>query len=723
MALVCTSCHVGHVRSTRSDIKVSDVCSGVPSICHVVIIRLPNMSSQAACSTNLGWRKTTRVWDHSRDVCRLKPNRECPQWYRQWRVALSSSADNPIGVNGEGPGNGGIRTVAVNHFEKGNCSLDDDTERKFPARVTERSDSIKPKDVSRGGPAHSLIGGNVTMSAEIEEMSSYDLSDLSAVPESGTSRNFQENSLERDKEFSEAEEENFVSYIWEAGLEIEKITPERGSLKDRNDTEDKMLAFTVEEERRRQKEPLLGVKVSEQVSNLGAQWLDQRPAIERPIWVSREEKAFYEFFENLSKIQQKIGFMMVIQGKLAWIRLQQLLARRLRALQGILANFPESENELNAREAELLAFADKLMNQSAVHEDAYRRSQEALRAAERMVLQLKTRVNQLTEDVASRDALLRLLQKEASVSFESLQKAGQSLSEAERRIMTLERRVQTGEEALGEERDKVSAAIKSAGSLEEAARVAENKISELTSEISTLKAFAATSKKAENLSAQVKAFEQELRSRDSLLLEIKGEIKRRTEALTVASQIKQDLDAARHREVQLAQALESANNLVKELQTEVVKNARSLRAEQALKQMEKMLRDSNLEVKLLRKGVEERDKSIHLMKDEVDLNIGILNNAARDREELRKIKLQMKDLKAELGSKDTKLKIMREEMASVINLARQKSTSSGTSSSDHISASAAESNPAVQMSKPKKKRQQIKKTGSLQKSVSSPHCP
>ncbi|CAM6086715.1 unnamed protein product [Calypogeia fissa] len=639
MAFVCTSCHVGHVRSTRS--KVSDVCSGVPSICHVI------MSSQAACGINLGWRKTTRVWDHSRDICRLKPNRECPQRYRQWRVALSSSADNPIGVNGERPGNGGIRTVAVNHFEKGDSSLDDDTERKFPARVAERSDSIKPKDVSRGGPAHSLVG-KVTMSAEIEEMSSYELSDLSAVPKSGASRNFQENFLERDQEFSEAEEENFVSYIWEAGLEIEKITSERGSLKDRNDTEDKKLAFTVEEERRRQK--------------------------------------------------------------------------RLRALQGILTNFPESENELNAREAELLAFADKLMNQSAVHEDAYRRSQEALRAAERMVFQLKTRVNQLTEDVASRDALLRLIQKESSVSFESLQKAGQSLLEAERRIMTLERRVQTGEEALEEERDKVAAAIKSAGSLEEAARVAENKISELTSEISTLKAFAATGKKTENLSAQVKAFEQELRSRDSLLLDIKGEIKRRTEALTVAAQIKQDLDAARHREVQLTQALESANNLVKELQTEVVKNARSLRAEQALKQMEKMLRDSNLEVKLLRKGVEERDKSIHLMKDEVDLNIGILNNAARDREELRKIKLQMKDLKAELGSKDTKLKIMREEMASVINLARQKSTSSGTSSSDHTSASAAESNPAVQMSKPKKKRQQIKKTGSLQKSVSSPHC-
>lgn len=54
-----------------------------------------------------------------------------------------------------------------------------------------------------------------------------------------------------------------------------------------------------------------------------------------------------------------------------------------------------------------------------------------------------------------------------------------------------------------------------------------------------LQALASTGRKADYLSAQMKAFEQELRARDSLLLEIKGEIKRRIEALTVAAQIKQ----------------------------------------------------------------------------------------------------------------------------------------------------------------------------------------
>lgn len=66
-------------------------------------------------------------------------------------------------------------------------------------------------------------------------------------------------------------------------------------------------------------------------------------------------------------------------------------------------------------------------------------------------------------------------------------------------------------------------------------------------------------------------------------------------------------------------------------------------------------------------------------------------------QELRKIKLQMKGLKAELGSKDTKLRIMREEIASAINLARQKSASSAMSSSDPTSPSAAESNLPVQV--------------------------
>lgn len=54
-----------------------------------------------------------------------------------------------------------------------------------------------------------------------------------------------------------------------------------------------------------------------------------------------------------------------------------------------------------------------------------------------------------------------------------------------------------------------------------------------------LQALAAAGSRAEYLGAQVSALEQELKSRDSLLLEIKAETKRSKEALTVAAQIKQ----------------------------------------------------------------------------------------------------------------------------------------------------------------------------------------
>lgn len=60
---------------------------------------------------------------------------------------------------------------------------------------------------------------------------------------------------------------------------------------------------------------------------MGAQLLNRQRATERLIWIPREENAFSEFFGNLSKMQQKIWLMAVVYGKLAWIRLQQLLAR------------------------------------------------------------------------------------------------------------------------------------------------------------------------------------------------------------------------------------------------------------------------------------------------------------------------------------------------------------------------------------------------------------
>jgi putative heme degradation protein len=84
--------------------------------------------------------------------------------------------------------------------------------------------------------------------------------------------------------------------------------------------------------------------------------------------------------------------------------------------------------------------------------------------------------------------------------------------------------------------------------------------------------------------------------------------------------------------VELSQQLETQKELVKELQLEVAENIRAVRAEQALRQTEKKLNDTQMEVEVLRKGVQARNEALHFMKDEVDRSVDILSHAAETRE-------------------------------------------------------------------------------------------
>ncbi|BBN15607.1 hypothetical protein MPTK1_6g20950 [Marchantia polymorpha subsp. ruderalis] len=345
--------------------------------------------------------------------------------------------------------------------------------------------------------------------------------------------------------------------------------------------------------------------------------------------------------------------------------------KKLMALEEILATFPNSEDELNSREVELLAYTEKLLTQAKMNQEAYASSQEALSTAEEMVFHLQTQVDELKEDVVSRDNLLRLLQKEGTLSSQSLQRAAQSLQDAEKKMVELERRVHVGEDLLYKERDKLTAALRTAGLHEHALKIAELKVAELTAEVTSLKESLGTGKGVEQLTAQVKTLEQELRSRDRLLLEIKEETLRSTEALKLAAQIKQDLNATRQREIHLTQTLEAANEKIKELEGQLAHNVRATRAEGILKQSQKMLSEVKSEVELLRQGVEARDRAINIMKDEVDTNIDLLRSAARNREELRNMNRHVGELRMELESRDAKLSMMREEMALIIDLAKK----------------------------------------------------
>jgi myosin heavy subunit len=147
-----------------------------------------------------------------------------------------------------------------------------------------------------------------------------------------------------------------------------------------------------------------------------------------------------------------------------------------------------------------------------------------------------------------------------------------------------------------------------------------------------MQALANVEKKVELLTVQVATLEEELQSRDVLLEEVKDEMVHSTDALKVAAEIKQDLNASKRREVELSQELETQKELVKELQLEVAENIRAVRAEQALRQTEKKLNDTQMEVEVLRKGVEARDEALHFMKDEVDRSVDILSHAAETRE-------------------------------------------------------------------------------------------
>ncbi|KAL3681500.1 hypothetical protein R1sor_024456 [Riccia sorocarpa] len=542
----------------------------------------------------------------------------------------------------------------------------------------------------------------------------------------------------------------YVSLVWEAGAKIEGVKSDAGQ--EGIVSEDRSLSLVVDEEYRARKDgtilhsfwiwsrdsgshfwswgqsvinsivfslwnhsrrwnaiwnrALSGAQIPRRLSEAREVWSSLGEATQGTVWLPREDDTFDRFCRNMSEIQKNILQMTAVRGKLAWIRLQQHFYRKLLQLEEILSSFPKSEEELDPREAELLAYADKLLTQAKINQEAYVNSQRALSSAEEMVLGLQSQVDELKEEVASRDNLLQLLKKEGILSSQSLQRAAESLSEAEKKIIELETRVHVNEEIILKEREKLAAMRKTAVFHENALRASEQKAAELAKELASMKGSVDSSRRAEQLTQQVKALEHELKSRDLLLLEIKEDTIRSTDALKLAAQIKQDLNATRQRELQLTQSLEAAHQKVWELEQQLTRNDRATRAEEVLKQTQKMLTESKAEVDFLRQGVEARDNAISIMKDEVDNNIALLSSAAQNREELRNMNRYIRELKMELESRETKLSMMREEMALIINLARkQQSSSQSPSRPENVSSTPPPPSPVqvLQESKPRKK--------------------
>ncbi|CAK9195147.1 unnamed protein product [Sphagnum troendelagicum] len=341
------------------------------------------------------------------------------------------------------------------------------------------------------------------------------------------------------------------------------------------------------------------------------------------------------------------------------------------------------------------ALLELLRNEAIQSSNSLKLATQAMVAARKKIDSLQKQLDMTGTSSQQEQEFIR--NKDALSLGESL-----TLLEAGDKIKELEKQLESGKLALQEEKKITAPAMHSAAKWEQALQLAELKIEELVLETVSLKglveskdktvqaireetrrnanmllaaaktrdALASVEKKVELLTVQVATLEEELQSRDVLLEEVKDEMVHSTDALKVAAEIKQDLNASKRREVELSQELETQKELVKELQLEVAENIRAVRAEQALRQTEKKLNDTQMEVEVLRKGVQARDEALHFMKDEVDRSVDILSHAAETREELQKMKGYIKELRAELKSKDTKLASLHEELVVARSSAR-----------------------------------------------------
>ncbi|CAK9859939.1 unnamed protein product [Sphagnum jensenii] len=351
------------------------------------------------------------------------------------------------------------------------------------------------------------------------------------------------------------------------------------------------------------------------------------------------------------------------------------------------------------------ALLELLRNEAIQSSNSLKLATQAMVAARKKIDSLQKQLDMTGTSSQQEQEVIR--NKDALSLGESL-----TLLEAGDKIKELEKQLESGKLALQEEKKITAPAMHSAAKWEQALQLAELKIEELVLETVSLKglveskdktvqaireetrrnanmllaaaktrdALANVEKKVELLTVQVATLEEELQSRDVLLEEVKDEMVHSTEALKVAAEIKQDLNASKRREVELSQELETQKALVKELQLEVAENIRAVRAEQALRQTEKKLNDTQMEVEVLRKGVQARDEALHFMKDEVDRSVDILSHAAETREELQKMKGYIKELRAELKSKDTKLVSLHEELVVARSSARYQDPDPTTSS-------------------------------------------
>eukprot|EP00250_Pteridium_aquilinum_P035404 c9352_g1_i1 orf=34-1830(+) len=284
------------------------------------------------------------------------------------------------------------------------------------------------------------------------------------------------------------------------------------------------------------------------------------------------------------------------------------------------------------------------------------------------------------EEIKEKDLHINRLQQELASASHKTDMVSKGLVRAEAEVLSFRQKLINTEGLLEKERKALRAASDGLDELDRALGNEESKVDDLFKEVSSLKAqleqkekillsltdevkksrglsetarkhldaFHRSEKKVEQLIAQCKALENQIRSKDLLLEEIKEDAFDSTEALKLASKVKQDLNYSRQREIELTQELEREKVQLKDLSRELMENRRAVKAELALRQAEKNAMELTRELALLKKGIQSRDEVIKLMEEKIEGNIHILKCASDDREAMRKMEAHIKSLESKL---------------------------------------------------------------------------
>ncbi|XP_024389459.1 uncharacterized protein [Physcomitrium patens] len=329
--------------------------------------------------------------------------------------------------------------------------------------------------------------------------------------------------------------------------------------------------------------------------------------------------------------------------------------------------------------SELLASVNKTLD--GLEDDLIKHAEEleASTLSEDFVFSGFLELEQIRKEVRVRDYFLDMLRQEAVDASQILSSATLAMVTAKGKITYLQEQLDVATGLLRQEKgatqralDLLAISLLTLSGAEARVRELEKQV-EIGSQAQDYSAESLTNaeKKVEFFTAQVAILKEEVRSRDMLLREVRDEMVCSTDALKLASQIKQVLNATKQKELELVQDLEIERSHVKDLQQELAENRRAVLVEQALQQMEKNLKGLELKVEMLRGGVRARDNALRLMRDEVDRSFEVLSNAAENREAVRQMTSYAEELRAELASKDEKIMSLQEKLSHVEPSLRQ----------------------------------------------------